>query len=570
MAPLAPEIEIEFWRSINDSDPEEFRLYLERFPEGTYADLARLRIAKLAAPADRRPAGDQASLVRRDARHDRGRDHTMPPRRLSASEARRAQEAEAQRRTAAEREVMRKAEEGWKATEAWCRAEVEQLARLFAKSQPVQFANQNEQAGPAEQAGQDELVQIEREELVPPVTEAKQTRREKASEVNAPARQAAHPVASPVTQERLLAMALIARASAEAPRLGVSSYKTLPFLVGFGLALFVALVAAGILLQPETAPRLIPVTQPPVVTAAPATPSGPPDDVVEPTRPGPEAPAPTAALNVPDNGKNVGPVPPPARPGPVDAETIRHARARDTKAAGGQNVPVHQEAGENTAPPRLPPGPDAKWSQIDQRAKEPARPTGPQVPTATPGGTLLPGADTGGDSRPAPEVPDRTRDAVDFGNIYGRRSRVVTPGYAEQFRWPGTKPNAVEAPAPDPTATPRAAARPTEAETAREREARKTDLAATEKRQKMEGYIETARRAEAKGDNRRAFIMYGMAFVSGNDSDAPRSIRETGGRAARAMGDMFGRAGNRAEQLKWYEKAKAMGAEVPLPGKPQH
>lgn len=40
--------EIEFWRSIKDgSDADEFALYLSRFPNGTYAALARKRIAKL-------------------------------------------------------------------------------------------------------------------------------------------------------------------------------------------------------------------------------------------------------------------------------------------------------------------------------------------------------------------------------------------------------------------------------------------------------------------------------------------------------------------------------------------
>jgi len=45
-------IERVFWESILAStDPAEYRAYLDRWPEGTFADLARLRIDRLAAPA---------------------------------------------------------------------------------------------------------------------------------------------------------------------------------------------------------------------------------------------------------------------------------------------------------------------------------------------------------------------------------------------------------------------------------------------------------------------------------------------------------------------------------------
>ena len=47
--------EVEFWRSIKDGDdPEDFELYVEQFPTGTYAKLARRKIAKLRgfAPED--------------------------------------------------------------------------------------------------------------------------------------------------------------------------------------------------------------------------------------------------------------------------------------------------------------------------------------------------------------------------------------------------------------------------------------------------------------------------------------------------------------------------------------
>lgn len=44
--------EIEFWRSIKDgTDPEEYALYLTRFPGGTYAELARRRVEKYGDPS---------------------------------------------------------------------------------------------------------------------------------------------------------------------------------------------------------------------------------------------------------------------------------------------------------------------------------------------------------------------------------------------------------------------------------------------------------------------------------------------------------------------------------------
>jgi len=51
------EAEVEFWRSIqNSNDPEEFRVYIDEFPDGTYSQLARLKLARLRAQTDATPA----------------------------------------------------------------------------------------------------------------------------------------------------------------------------------------------------------------------------------------------------------------------------------------------------------------------------------------------------------------------------------------------------------------------------------------------------------------------------------------------------------------------------------
>src|SRR6266852_4807113 len=65
------EMELEFWRSIKDSDdPHDFELYVRQFPHGVYASLAGRKAAKLrsGSPADdsgtRTMAGDRTRLQR--------------------------------------------------------------------------------------------------------------------------------------------------------------------------------------------------------------------------------------------------------------------------------------------------------------------------------------------------------------------------------------------------------------------------------------------------------------------------------------------------------------------------
>lgn len=56
-------VEIEFWKTIKDSsDPDEFELYIAKFPNGTYADLARRKLAKL--------HGDDSAASRSGVRGD--------------------------------------------------------------------------------------------------------------------------------------------------------------------------------------------------------------------------------------------------------------------------------------------------------------------------------------------------------------------------------------------------------------------------------------------------------------------------------------------------------------------
>ena len=67
--PRVKATELEFWRSIKDgSDPADFELYIEQFPNGIYAALARRRIAKLRGVASEgSAAGEQERLETEEA-----------------------------------------------------------------------------------------------------------------------------------------------------------------------------------------------------------------------------------------------------------------------------------------------------------------------------------------------------------------------------------------------------------------------------------------------------------------------------------------------------------------------
>jgi class 3 adenylate cyclase len=57
-------IELAFWQSVQASDdPQEYQVYLERYPNGTFADLARARLAKPEAAASVSPADREVDMT---------------------------------------------------------------------------------------------------------------------------------------------------------------------------------------------------------------------------------------------------------------------------------------------------------------------------------------------------------------------------------------------------------------------------------------------------------------------------------------------------------------------------
>lgn len=128
----ASEAEVEFWRALqNSNDAAEFEFYLEQFPEGTYAQLARHKIAKLREPqeAARREAEGRA---RREA-EERARLEAENRARREAEEKAKREAAEKAKREAAEK-ARREAEEKARQAQALARLRQQEEAAARARA----------------------------------------------------------------------------------------------------------------------------------------------------------------------------------------------------------------------------------------------------------------------------------------------------------------------------------------------------------------------------------------------------------------------------------------------------
>jgi hypothetical protein len=131
------EVELEFWRAIKDgNDPDDFELYVQQFPTGIYAALAKRKIAKLRgeplddtslkakeqekkeqeeaalreAEAKTKLEADKARLEAEMARKEaeyKKREEEAEARRLELEKQRQAAEEQAKKEAAAEREKVR-------------------------------------------------------------------------------------------------------------------------------------------------------------------------------------------------------------------------------------------------------------------------------------------------------------------------------------------------------------------------------------------------------------------------------------------------------------------------------
>ena len=142
-AKVTNDAELEFWRSIKDStEAEDFDLYIQQFPTGLYADLARSKIRRLQRDSNRDPSSTQGQskqalddIARKEA-EAKARQEAEAQARKEAEAAKARQEAEAKAKREAE-EATRKEAEAAKArqeAEAKAKREGDEQARKEAEA----------------------------------------------------------------------------------------------------------------------------------------------------------------------------------------------------------------------------------------------------------------------------------------------------------------------------------------------------------------------------------------------------------------------------------------------------
>jgi serine/threonine-protein kinase len=110
------EVELEFWRAIKDgNDPDDFELYVQQFPTGIYAALAKRKIAKL-----RGAAPDETSA---EAKKQEKKEAEEAARKEAEARTKLAEEKEKLERELAKREEEFKQREAQREAEAKARAE---------------------------------------------------------------------------------------------------------------------------------------------------------------------------------------------------------------------------------------------------------------------------------------------------------------------------------------------------------------------------------------------------------------------------------------------------------------
>ena len=146
------EIELEFWRAIKDgTDPDDFELYVQQFPTGIYAALAKRKIAKLRGAA----TDDETSA------------ESKKQERKEADEAAR-KEAEARAKLADEKEKLElelaKKEEEFRQREAQREAEAKARAEAAEKAQQEAAAERERAKQEADRAKQEAAAELAKRE----------------------------------------------------------------------------------------------------------------------------------------------------------------------------------------------------------------------------------------------------------------------------------------------------------------------------------------------------------------------------------------------------------------------
>jgi serine/threonine-protein kinase len=210
------EVELEFWRAIKDgNDPEDFELYVQQFPTGIYAALAKRKIAKLrgvtpeetgakareqekkeAEEAAKRETEARAKLaeekdkleaeLKRKEEEYRKREAEAEAKRLAEekgrAEAEARREAEAKARAEAARQEAEQAKQealaAAKAEAEKARREAEEKARLAAEQAKKEAAAERERARLEAEKAKQEAERAKQEALAAAKAEAEKARRE--------------------------------------------------------------------------------------------------------------------------------------------------------------------------------------------------------------------------------------------------------------------------------------------------------------------------------------------------------------------------------------------------------
>ena len=136
-------LELEYWNSVSgSSDPAEIQLYLEKYPDGHFLDLAKIRIAKIEREAEKRKseiAAQKAAEKAEAERQARKEAERAERKRIEREAARKAEEEKkALAKKKAELEALKKAEEQAKqSTQVAAAAPATQTVASGQTSQPV-------------------------------------------------------------------------------------------------------------------------------------------------------------------------------------------------------------------------------------------------------------------------------------------------------------------------------------------------------------------------------------------------------------------------------------------------
>jgi eukaryotic-like serine/threonine-protein kinase len=156
------EVELEFWRAIKDgNDPDDFELYVQQFPSGIYAALAKRKIAKL-----RGAAPDETSA---EAKKQEKKEADEAARKEAEARAKLAEEKEKLELELAKREEEFRQREAQREAEAKARAEAAEKAKQEAAAErerarlEAEKAKQ-EAAAAAEKAKQEAAAELAKRE----------------------------------------------------------------------------------------------------------------------------------------------------------------------------------------------------------------------------------------------------------------------------------------------------------------------------------------------------------------------------------------------------------------------